>query len=369
MLSALIVGACVGLASSWQVSGASPRFFVKSDGSVLASGGNSPDMLPGYEWRTVPAVNFARLSLPGPVRQIDATTSQVLALMTDGTVLAWGSSAHSILGPGVGRTSQPTPLAGLEDIVQVGIGWNHAAALRSDGKVLTWGQHTYGVLGDGKDDDKEDGSPKVVSGLTDVTAISVGGRSTLVLRKDGTVWAWGCNSVGQLGQGTTGRCIATPVQVKGLQKVRQISADKNDNGANAAITSDGKVWVWGGNSSSMLGNGKRDGFASVPVAVKGVTGAKQVAVGLGFIVVVHTDGTVTNWGFNGFGGLGIGKTGGYNMSPQKPKVSGIASAFPSGYATFLVKTNGALLWSGSGDGSKTGPMSKKVSKFTALTIP
>jgi len=119
----------------------------------------------------------------------------------------------------------------------------------------------------------------------------------------------------------------------------------------------------------MLGNGKQSGSAPMPIQVRGVSNAKQVVVGLGCVVVVHTNGTVTSWGFNGFGGLGVGKAGSYTASPMKPPVSGIATAYTSGYATFLVKTNGTILWSGGPEGSKTGPMSKRVSKYTLLRVP
>jgi alpha-tubulin suppressor-like RCC1 family protein len=354
---------------SLQIGGVSPRFFVKKDGSVLATGRNDPEMVPGYEWRANPELRFVRIDVGGPVKQLEAITGQVMALMQDGTVFMWGSSNHSLLGNGVAKTSKPTQIVGLDNIVQIGIGWNHGVALRSDGKVFIWGQRTYGVLGDGLDNDKEDGIPREVAGLNDVVAISVGGRTTLALRKDKTLWAWGANRGGQLGQGSTNRCIATPVRVKGLSDVKTFGAAKNDDGANAAVTADGRVWVWGANGSSMLGNGRREGVAPLPVPVKGVTGAKHVAVGLGCVVVVHTNGTVTSWGFNGFGGLGVGATGSYNTRPMKPPVSGIAMAYVSGYATFLVKTDGTLLWSGSGDGVKTGQMAKRVSRYTAVRIP
>ncbi|MGC4047196.1 MAG: hypothetical protein QM758_25645 [Armatimonas sp.] len=131
-------------------------------------------------------------------------------------------------------------------------------------------------------------------------AISVGGRTTLALRKDKTLWAWGANRGGQLGQGDTSRCIGTPVRVKGLSNVKTFAADKNDDGANAAITADGRVWVWGANGSSMLGNGLREGTALLPIPVKGVTGAKQVAVGAGFMVVVHTNGNCNQLGIQRF---------------------------------------------------------------------
>lgn len=369
MFGVFLSGSLLQINPSLQIGGVSPRFFVKKDGSVFASGRNAPEMVPGYEWRSNPELRLVRIDTGGPVKQLEALTSQAMVLMQDGTVFMWGSSSHSLLGNGVAATSKPTRIVGLDDIVQIGIGWNHAVALRSDGKVFIWGQRTYGVLGDGLDNDKEDGTPREVAGLSDVIAISVGGRTTLALRKDKTLWAWGANRGGQLGQDNTSRCIAMPVRVKGLTDVKSFSADKNDDGANAAITADGRVWVWGANGSSMLGNGRREGTAPLPVLVQGVTGAKQVAVGPGYMVVVHTNGTVTSWGFNGFGGLGVGSTGSYNTRPMKPPVSGIAVAYASGYATFLVKNDGTLLWSGSGDATKTGQMAKKVSKYTAIKIP
>lgn len=349
-----------------QVSGVTPRFFVKADGTVLANGSNNGFIVPGI---TAPSVNFTPIQFPGPVRQVEASASMGFALMRDGTVMAWGNPGYSLFGNGRRRTEHPLKLEGLVGITQIGLGFQHAAALRNDGKVLAWGQHTYGVLGDGKDSDREEGTPNEVDGVSDVTDISVGGRTTLALRKDGTVWAWGINSVGQLGQGTSGNYSAHAVQVKGLTNVRQIAADKDDNGANAALTSDGRVWVWGGNGSAMLGNGVRTGLVTKPTLVKGIQNAKRVTVGHGVMVVVHTNGTVSGWGFNGFGGLGIRSKGTYLQTPTRLTPTGVSSAFTVGYGTFLVKANGALLWSGGPDGSTSGPMNKRTFEFKPINVP
>ncbi|HYA26590.1 MAG TPA: hypothetical protein VEE82_01195 [Thermodesulfovibrionales bacterium] len=103
----------------------------------------------------------------------------------------------------------------------IGAGKYHSVALKSDGTVWTWGDNYYGQLGDGSSD-LSSGAPVQVSGLAKITAITAGDFHTLALKSDGTVWTWGSNGNGQLGDGTTADS-ATPVQVIGLTGVASSS--------------------------------------------------------------------------------------------------------------------------------------------------
>lgn len=140
--------------------------------------------------------------------------------------------------------------------IRIAAGYAHTAALKSDGTVWTWGNNRYGQLGDGTTIDRT--TPIQVKGLTDVIAIAADSPSksvftghTVALKSDGTVWTWGWNAGGQLGDGTTiGR--TTPVQVKNLTDVVAIAAGQ---GHTVALKRDGTVWAWGYNGYGQLGDG------------------------------------------------------------------------------------------------------------------
>ena len=112
-------------------------------------------------------------------------------------------------------------VSGLTNVTAIAGGLYHTIALKSDGTVWAWGDNDYGQLGDGSTTDRL--TPVPVSGLTDVTAIAGGWYHTIALKSDGTVWAWGENYAGQLGDGTTTE-RTTPVQVIGLTGIATIKA-------------------------------------------------------------------------------------------------------------------------------------------------
>ncbi|WP_269798947.1 RCC1 domain-containing protein [Caldicellulosiruptor acetigenus] len=108
--------------------------------------------------------------------------------------------------------------------------------------------------------------PVQVEGLKDVVAIAAGRYHSLALKKDGTVWAWGENSTGQLGNETSGKdkYSYVPVQVKGIKDVLAISAGSYHS---LALKKDGTVWGWGANARGQLGNGGAGVYSTVPVQV------------------------------------------------------------------------------------------------------
>ncbi|MEK7453161.1 MAG: hypothetical protein AAB614_02910, partial [Patescibacteria group bacterium] len=139
-------------------------------------------------------------------------------------------------------------------------GASHSLALKSDGTVWAWGSNANGELGDGTTIDKR--KPVQVSGLTGVTAISGGAYFSLALKSDGTVWSWGHNYQGKLGDGTT-TTRYTPVQVLGLTGVTAISTK---NSHSLALKSDGTVWSWGRNIYGQIGDGTTT-YRLLPVQV------------------------------------------------------------------------------------------------------
>ena len=260
-----------------------------------------------------------------------------VALKTDGTVRTWGSNYHGQLGDGT-TTDRHTPVqvlgeggAGfLSDMTAIVAGANHTVTLKSDGTVWAWGWNYHGQLGDGTWLNTST-TPVQVHGegdvgfLEDIIGAAVGSHHTVALKSDGTVWAWGYNSDGQLGDGTTTE-RHTPVQVHGEGDVGFLSdivAIRGGDYHTVALKSDGTVWAWGRNQYGQLGNGTTVS-SSTPVQLGGGTRLfsqahgegdvdflneiTAIAVGSYHTIALKTDGTVWVCGLNDNGQLGNGTT-------------------------------------------------------------
>lgn len=189
-----------------------------------------------------------------------------LALMPDHTLLGWGRNSHGELGNGSFTVSQTVPVQVsnvLSNVTNVSAGWFHAVALTSDGKVWTWGDNAAGEIGIGVTSTTGVSVPVQVPGLSNVIGVSAGDGFTGILKADGTVWTWGGNKFGDLGDGTNVLQRSSPTQVVGLSNVINYAARDYHN---IAARSDGSVWAWGSGSSGELGDNK---FAdsNVPVRV------------------------------------------------------------------------------------------------------
>ena len=174
----------------------------------------------------------------------------------------------------------------------------HTVALKNDGTVWAWGNNSNGQLGNGTMTSTS--VPVQISGLTAVI-LAAGTAHTVALKSDGTVWAWGTNSSGQLGNGTITQSLV-PLQVGGIANVIALAAG---NAYTVAVKNDGTVWAWGDNSSGQLGNGTII-RSPVPVQVSGMSNVIAVAAGTAHTVALKNDGTVWTWGDNTYGQLGNG---------------------------------------------------------------
>src|SRR5574341_786851 len=195
-----------------------------------------------------------------------------------------------------------------------------AGSAGATGEAWAWGWNTYGNLGDGTN--TQSAIPVQVSnatGLTDAIEIDGGYGHTVALENDGTVWTWGWNIYGQLGDGTTIN-KNTPVNVSyinsGFLDVIDVAAGESHT---AAIRSDGTVWTWGANNYYQLGRNPltaQDGY--IPGMVSGLSGVRDIAAGFDFTVALKNDGTVWTWGWNDWGELGDG-TNNYKSIPVQVK--------------------------------------------------
>ena len=234
----------------------------------------------------------------------------------------------------------------------IAAGSNHSLALKFDGTVWAWGNNVDGELGDGTTTGSE--FPVQANGLAGVSATSGGGSHSLAVKNDGTVWAWGFNADGELGTGTITNS-SVPAPVNSLTSMTAVAAGARHS---LALKGDGTVWAWGYNADGELGDGGTTNSLA-PVQVSGLTGITAIAAGALHSVALKSNGTVWAWGNNADGALGNGTTTNSSVPVQVPGLTGVIAIAAGGSHTLAVKSDGTV-WSwgfnGSGqlgDGSTT----------------
>lgn len=161
--------------------------------------------------------------------------------------------------------------------------------------VCAWGANGYGQLGTGNFTSSS--IPVALTTVSNVVAVASFQQHSVALKSDGTVWAWGYNYVGQLGNGTISSSYTPPVQVLGLTGIVAIGVGSQHS---VALKNDGTVWAWGYNNNGNLGNGSRTN-SSIPVQVSGLSGVRAIAVGWNHNLALLNNGTVRAWGYNANG--------------------------------------------------------------------
>lgn len=214
-------------------------------------------------------------SVPSPVRRLSgavalaASANSAYALQRDGSVWSWGDDAAGELGDGQQGVVRALPVRveGLRGVVALAGGSFSAYALGRDGRVWAWGDNAFGELARPRRLVVST-APEPVIGLGRTTALAAGSYSVFALESNGTVWSWGDGSAGELGDGScrpAGRCgaVRRPVEVRGLHKVVAVAAGGD---AAYALGSGGTLWAWGANTYGQLGNGSTAG-SDLPVKV------------------------------------------------------------------------------------------------------
>jgi alpha-tubulin suppressor-like RCC1 family protein len=253
-------------------------------------------------------------------KQVACGREHTAAVKTDGTLWLWGENTFGNLGNGNGYILYSSPaetITGGTDWKQVACGYIHTAAIKTDGTLWLWGGNAYGQLGDDTTDNRS--SPvQTVTGGTDWKQVACGDSFTVAIKTDGTLWTWGYNGYGQLGDDTTDTKLSPVQTIAGGTNWHQVACGYRHT---AAVKNDGTLWTWGRNYNGQLGDDTTDNKSSPVQAITGGTNWKQVACGREHTAAVKADGTLWAWGRNAYGRLGDG-TGTGRSSPVQTIMRG-----------------------------------------------
>jgi alpha-tubulin suppressor-like RCC1 family protein len=294
---------------------------LKTDGTLWSWGYNSNGQL---------GTNTVTTTTSSPVREITSSTTwcqvsaretRTTALKTDGTLWAWGGNSSGRLGDNttVNKSSPVREITSSTTWCQVSAGPSHTSAVKTDRSLWSWGNNGFGRLGNNSTVDRC--SPvREISSSTTWCQVTGGQYHTAALKTDGSLWAWGNSGYGQLGNNSTvDRC--SPVrEITSSTTWCQVSAGYRHT---TALKTDGTLWAWGVNSCGQLGDNTTVNKSSPVREITSSSSWCQVSAGGSHTSAVKTDSSLWSWGNNGAGRLGDNTT--VNKSSPVREISSSSS--------------------------------------------
>jgi alpha-tubulin suppressor-like RCC1 family protein len=277
--------------------------------------------------------------------QVFAGTDHSLGVTASGIAYAWGYNSFGRLGDGTttSRTSPVTVVGGITNWAQLDGGFRHSLGVTASGIAYAWGVGTDGRLGDGYTSSRT--SPvTVIGGITNWAQVSAGTSHSLGVTASGIAYAWGLNSTGQLGDGTTTNRSSPVTVIGGITNWAQVSGGYHSLG----VTASGIAYAWGLNSTGQLGDGTTTNRSSPVTVVGGITNWAEVSAGEAAnsfsarsSAGITDNGLLYAWGDNGSGQLGDGTT--TSRTSPVTVVGGITNwAQVSGGADFMLAVSSSL---------------------------
>lgn len=282
-------------------------------------------------------------------KQVSNGGYHAAGIKTDGTLWLWGGGVCGRLGNNstVDRSSPVQTVAGGNDWKQASVMFRHSAAVKTNGTLWMWGSGDYGRLGNHSLADQL--SPiETVAGGSNWKQVSLGHFHSSAVKNDGTLWVWGRNAAATIGDNTTIN-KSSPVQtISGGTNWKQVSAGRCHT---AGVKTDGTLWLWGLNDSGQIGNDSLISQSSPVQTISSGTNWKQVSLGCFHSAAIKTDGTLWLWGSNGFGELGTNNS--IVRSSPVQTVSGGTNwrqvSISSNGSSSAIKTDGSLWLWGNGE--------------------
>jgi len=333
---------------------------------------SSPTQIPGGNWQISGAGNNESRNI--------AIMDSVYGIKSDGTLWAWGENTFGALGqnsPGPSNRSSPIQIGSDTTWSSVGGGYRHATAVKTDGTLWSWGYNYQGLLGHNNETNYS--SPVQVGSDTNWSSVASGHVQTFGRKTDGTLWAWGNNGHGVLGQNSPQNSrYSSPVQIPGTNWSEQYCSNQSTV---TAIKTDGTLWAWGRNYEGQLGqNAPQNSSKSSPVQVGSGSDWAILARGSGERtrnpIAVKTDGTLWMWGSNAYGQLAQNNaTPGYSSPVQVPG-SWSTTIRPAGtgygrWASCIKSDNTLWIWGKNNHGSlgQNGEVAWETSRSSPVQVP
>jgi alpha-tubulin suppressor-like RCC1 family protein len=221
---------------------------IKSDGTLWIWGFNMYGQL--GNGTTVNSNTPAQVGTDTDWVAVSNGSQHVMALKSDGTLWAWGMDDQGCLGLGnLSDQHIPVQVGTANDWTKIYAGYSSSAAIKSDGTLWVWGYNEYGMIGDGTTTNKQ--SPIQIGSDTNWKSVAIT-THTMAIKTDGTLWAWGRNNYGKIGNGLSSGNQLTPVQIgTDTDWVQAIPGFEHS----IAIKGNGTIYTWGHNNFGQLGDG------------------------------------------------------------------------------------------------------------------
>jgi alpha-tubulin suppressor-like RCC1 family protein len=283
---------------------------IKTDGTLWTWGYNSYSGQLGDNTNANKSSPVQTISGGTNWKQVACGIYHNAAIKTDGTLWTWGYNNNGQLGDntsgwGTNKSSPVQTISAGTNWKQVSCGAQHTAAIKTDGTLWVWASGGNGQLGDNTTANKSSPVQTIAAG-TNWKQVSCGNLHTVAIKTDGTLWAWGDNTFGDLGDNTSGNIRSSPVQtIAAGTNWKQVSCGADHT---AAIKTDGTLWAWGINWAGQLGDNTTTGKSSPVQTIAGGANWKQVSSGNIGTAAIKADGTLWTWGINGQGELGNNTT-------------------------------------------------------------
>jgi alpha-tubulin suppressor-like RCC1 family protein len=320
---------------AWYIYGNSPPVanagadkLVHVDTTVIIDGTSSTDPdnnIVSYNWHQISGPTVT-------LNNADKAIANFTAFVTTGSVLTFELTVTDAYGLSNNDTCIIAPVIRWTKITG---GAHHTVSIKTDGSLWAWGFNYFGQLGDGTIYDKH--VPTRIGTDTDWVTVAAGEHYTLAIKADGSLWAWGDNGYGQLGNGTT-QGMTAPIRIGTDTDWATVATMMFHT---VAIKTDGSLWAWGLNNYGQFGDGTTVSKL-IPTRIGTDTNWAVVSAGLGHTLAIKTDGSLWAWGWNNYRQLGDG-TGIDKHTPTRIDADTDWATVAAGFNnTVAIKTDGSL---------------------------
>lgn len=275
--------------------------------------------------------------------------NHTIAIKSNGTLWGIGANNWAQLGSGTDGLYRVTPrqIGTDRDWQYLATGNDNGVTIKSNGQIYTWGSYNYPEWNQGFFIDDH---PVTAGNLTGILKFAAGGVHNLAVKADGSLWGWGRNAWGELGNGTpTESMQATPMRIGTGNDWTSVAAGRYHS---FGLQSNGTLWAWGNNAFGQLGIGPGNSYT--PTQIGTDNNWKTAAAGITYGIALKTDGSMWSWGSNYFGQLGDGTQTDRNSPVQVGDAYNWVALFGGYTNTFAKKADGTLWAWGNNDNGQLG---------------